>query len=323
VLPWLVLTALVPIVFAIVVVALNAGYYGAGGFVSRYLDAIERRDLAVALETPGVRLPDGASDAALTRQTMGSIGTHRILADDVDGSGRHHVTAEYRLGRDTARTEFVVEGAAPTALVFNGWRFAQSPTAVLRVHVLHDTGFRIDGVPVSAADDTPAGETVLDLAVLAPVRLVLDQQSSYLTAKPVPTAVTDPGATVEATVDVQANRRFVRDVQDEVNSFLDQCAKQTVLQPAGCPFRRLIEDRVLDEPEWSLVSYPGIGIQPGLAPDGSLSWSVPRTPGTAHIRVRVVSLFDGSVYTVDEDVPFEVSFLLTLRKDGGLDIRGT
>src|SRR5829696_407645 len=86
VLPWLVLTALVPVAFAIVVLALNTGYYSAGGFVSRYLDALQRRDLAVALETPGVSLADGASDAALTRETMGSIGRHRIVADSTDSS---------------------------------------------------------------------------------------------------------------------------------------------------------------------------------------------------------------------------------------------
>ena len=310
-LPWVVLTALVPVVFAAVVVVLNASYYSAGGFVSRYLDSLERRDLAVALNTAGVRLPEGVSDAALTRETMGSLSGARIIEDRTGSDGRHRVTAEYRLGSESARTEFIVEAAPPIALFFSGWRFAESPTAVLRVRVLHDTSFRIDGEPVSAADGTPAAETVLD------------QDTAYLTAEPVTAAVTEAGSTVEAIVDVQANRRFNRAVQDEVNEFLDACAEQTVLQPAGCPFRRLIEDRVLDAPEWSVTAYPQIGIQPGLAPDGTFAWSVPPTPGTAHIRVRVVSLFDGSVYTVDEDVPFDVSFVLTMREDGGLDIRGT
>src|SRR4051812_26076022 len=158
VLPWLVLTVLVPVAFAIVVLALNAGYYSAGGFVSRYLGAIERGDLAVALETPGVTLPADASRAALTRNTIGQLSDSRIVGDRVDGRGRHHVTAEYRLGRDTGRTEFVVTGAAPVALLFNGWRFADSPAAVLRVHLLHDTGFRIDGTSVSADAGSGTGE---------------------------------------------------------------------------------------------------------------------------------------------------------------------
>jgi hypothetical protein len=319
VLAWLVLTALVPVVFAIVVLVLNAGYYSAGGFVSRYLEAIERHDLAAALAAPGVTLPAGASPAALTRSTMGSLSDFRLVGDRADGKGRHHVTVEYRLGGDSGRTEFVVEGASPVALLFNGWRFADSPAAVLRVHVLHDTGLRIDGTPVPTGGSPRAA---LDFAVLAPVRLVLDQRSTYLRATPVNALVTAPGHTIEATVDVQANTHFRRAVQDEVKAFLDRCAEQRVLQPTGCPFRRQVQDRVLDAPRWSISAYPQIGIQPGAAVDGSFAWTVPSTPGTAHIRVRVVSLFDGSVYTLDEDVPFEVSFVVTLRNDGGLDMRG-
>src|SRR3954467_9900778 len=107
-LPWLLLTVLVPVAFAIVVLALNAGYYSAGGFVSRYLGAIERGDLAVALETPGVTLPADASRAALTRDKIRQLSGAGVVGDRVDGRGRYHVTAEYRLGPDTGRTEFVV-----------------------------------------------------------------------------------------------------------------------------------------------------------------------------------------------------------------------
>src|SRR4051812_19304667 len=78
---WVALTALVPVAFAIVVLALNSGVYSAGGFVSRYLDALDRRDVAVALETPGVRIPVGTSTAALRRDALPGLGGHRIVSD--------------------------------------------------------------------------------------------------------------------------------------------------------------------------------------------------------------------------------------------------
>ena len=37
---------------------------------------------------------------------------------------------------------------------------------------------------------------------------------------------------------------------------------------------------------------------------------IPKTAGTAHLRVDVQELFDGSVSTFDEDVPFEVEFAI-------------
>ena len=38
---------------------------------------------------------------------------------------------------------------------------------------------------------------------------------------------------------------------------------------------------------------------------------MPTASGTAHLVVDVQSLFDGSVSTFDEDVPFEVDYLIT------------
>ena len=48
------------VVFFGVVIALNATVYSASGFVGRYLDALDRRDLASLLDMNGVTVPDGA-----------------------------------------------------------------------------------------------------------------------------------------------------------------------------------------------------------------------------------------------------------------------
>jgi hypothetical protein len=47
---------------------------------------------------------------------------------------------------------------------------------------------------------------------------------------------------------------------------------------------------------------------------------VPRVSGTAHLRVDVKSIFDGSVSPFDEDVAFSVSYAITLSPDGRLNI---
>lgn len=318
--PWLALTLLVPVAFAVVVIALNSSVYSAGGFVSRYLDALARKDIAVALETPGVVPPAGASTAALRREALSGLGDHRIVADVDEGGGTHRITAEYGLGGSVRRGEFVVRGAAPAFVVFQGWRFAESPVAQLHVTVLHDSGFRINGYEWRDGA-TVRDQRVVDLAVLSPAAVVLDQESRYLRAEPVPVTLDDARNLAEATVDVRANDAFRQAVQTEVNSFLGTCAAQHVLQPAGCPFRRVLDDRVLEAPAWSIVSYPRIGIEPGIGDDGVFGWFVPPTPGTAHIVVKVVSLFDGTVSVVDEDVQFTVLYRIAIREDGGLDLR--
>ena len=318
---WIVFTALVPVAFAAVVLALNAGIYSAAGFVDRYLDALDRRDLAVALEMPGVSVPEGASRAALRREAMPGLARHRVVSDRDEGGGRHRVTVEYRLGGAPLMTEFLVRAGAPAFLLFNSWRFEESPVVRLAVTVHGDDAFRLNGVPIDGAEPAEPGVWTLDVAVLSPARVVLDQESRYLTADDVAVDVTSHSEPAQARVEVRANDAFVETVQDEVDEFLDGCAAQKVLQPAGCPFRKILEDRILDAPEWSIESYPRIRIEPRVSEDGTFAWTVPPADGTAHIRVRVLSLFDGSVVDLDEDVPFRVAYVIALRDDGGLDIR--
>ncbi len=48
------------------------------------------------------------------------------------------------------------------------------------------------------------------------------------------------------------------------------------------------------------------------------TWLVPTTPAAAHLVVQVRSLFDGSLSTFDEDVPFDVSYTISFPGDGSL-----
>ena len=316
-------TVAVLLAFAAVVLALNAGTYSAGGFVTRYLDALARRDLAVALTTPGVELPAGASRAALTREGLGRLGDHRIVGDRDDGEGRHIVTAEYRLGSATRRSDFVVEAGPRIALFFAGWRFAESPATTLDVSALHASSFRVNGVSVSGAPLGPGGGatsgSTTSLAVLSPGAFVIDEDSRYLRAAPVTLEVTGAVPTA-GTVDIRASNAFDEAVRTEVRNFLDRCATQQILRPGGCPFGKEVQDRVTGAPTWSIAGYPEIDLQPGATPAGDFAWTT-ASGGVAHIRVDVMSLFDGTRSTLDEDVPFTAAYAVTIRSDGGLDIR--
>ena len=85
--------------------------------------------------------------------------------------------------------------------------------------------------------------------------------------------------------------------------------------PTGCPFGQSLSNRVQNAPQWTMVSDPVVSIVPGV-PSGT--WSVPKTPAMAHLVVDVRSLFDGTLSTFDEDVPFEVQYALTFEADDRL-----
>jgi hypothetical protein len=107
-------------------------------------------------------------------------------------------------------------------------------------------------------------------------------------------------------------------VDEELHAYLDACATQSVLLPTGCPFGKTFDNRIDSTPEWSISTYPNVEIIPG---SNTGEWVMPITTASAHLSVEVRSLFDGTVRDFDEEIPFTVSYLLTIQPDNSLAIQ--
>ena len=323
VITWSAVFALLFAGFAASVVALNADLYSAHGFVKGYLSALERRDSASALEVPGVQTSNSAATDLLTDAAMGQLSDVRVIRDTANADSTHTVVVEYSIAppateatpepkATTGSTEFAVARDGTRLGLFPTWRFATSPLNTVSVTVLHDTTFDVNGVSVTSPAAVDAPSTYL---VFAPGRYDLDHESAYLTAATVPLEVSAIGEIADVSVDVQANEAFVAEVQKHVSAYLAECTTQEVLMPTGCPFGKSLSNRVESAPDWSMAAEPAVTIVPGTEPG---TWAVPKTPAAAHLVVDVRSLFDGTVSTFDEDVPFEVQYALTFESDDRL-----
>ena len=318
VITWSAVMALLIAGFGMSVVALNADIYSAHGFVGRYLEALERQDSAAALALPGVGTANDAASELLTSDAMGKLSDARTISDTAGPDGRHTVVAEYSIaapdgtGATTGRSEFVVTRDGTRFGIFPSWRFVSSPINSISVTVLHDQEFSVNGFDVTtkAAPDAAAA-----FQVFAPGYYVLQHDSTYLTAKKVVAPITEIGGIADVTVDVQANEEFVAEVQKHVTAYLAECTTQPVLLPTGCPFGKTFDNRVDSTPEWSMADYPRVEIVPGSETG---TWLMPESGAAAHLRVDIRSLFDGTVSTRDESVPFDVSFALSIEPDGSI-----
>lgn len=311
VITWSALFALLFAGFAASVVALNADLYSAHGFVSRYLEALERHDSSGALELAGVRTGNDAASDLLTDRAMGDLRDARVVSDTAGKDDRHTVVMEYEIAAPgakeatTATSEFVVARDGTRFGLFPSWRFVTSPVNTVAVTVLHSQDFTVNGLDLTteAAPDSPA-----TYQVFTPGLYSIGHESTYLDAKPVAAAITEVGEIMDVTVDVQANEAFVAEVQKHVSQYLGKCTTQQVLMPTGCPFGHQLSNRVESAPVWTMVADPVVSIVPGAV---SGSWAVPKTGAMAHLVVGVRSLFDGKVSTFDEDIPFDVQYALT------------
>ncbi|WP_104169826.1 hypothetical protein [Cryobacterium sp. M23] len=310
--------------------SLNRDLYSAGSFVGQYLDALARKDTAGALLLPGVRptaaeleaaaLPKDLPDTLLRNSVLGELTDIRLTADDESADGRHTVDYEFRLNGTPAAMTFQVESAGTFFGVFDSWRFTTSPLAVLRVNVLHQATFSVNRLTLDtrahAADGAP--ETFSNQAAylaFAPALYSFEHSSTLLDAASQTVPVVASGVT-DVTVDAQPNAQFIGQVQAELDRFLDDCTTQQVLQPTNCPFGIEINDRVRDDPIWSIAQYPPVTLVAGDS-----TFEMPDTEGQAHIVVEVQSLFDGDVEVRDEDVAFAVAISVTVNPDGSLALQ--
>lgn len=303
VLPWIVAFVLAVAAGGGAVAGLNATVFGAGDFVRVYLDALARGDAESALTLPGVSAGN-ADDALLVDDVLTGLTGIRQLSDDDLGDGHHRVTFAWSAPGGDGTTAFEVERVGTRLGLFPEWGFSASPVATVQLDMRNDPRFTANGLRHSTQQD--AAGTV-DYAVLVPGSYVFGHSSTFLRASDVTVLADEVGAVRDAVIDVQAGPAFATALGDEVHEHLDACATQQVLFPTGCPFGQAIANRIDSDPAWSIVAYPEVDeITPGAE---YATWTAGPAAGTAHLVVDVKSLFDGSVSTFDEDVPFEVTFL--------------
>ena len=306
---WSVVLGVILAGFGTTVFVLNSSLYSASGFVRTYLDALARHDLVAALELSGTRAVTGdASQALLSREAMGELTDIEVVSDDEDAAGIHYIVVDYVAGGIPGSTEFEVRRDGTLFGLFNGWAFVQSPLATVQITVRHERVFTANGMDLIGEQDV--AEPYL---VLTPTAIELSHDSEFYHADPVEVLVDKPGGTVDGVVDLQPTDAFVAEVQQQIDDYLAECTTQRVLLPTGCPLGETIINRIVSEPVWTMTSYPVVT----LVPDGRVAtWRVPLTNATAHLVVEVQSLFDGSISSFDQDVPFTVQYEVIVQQNG-------
>lgn len=310
---WGVIFGVLLLAFAGTIVTLNSTLYSAAGFVSSYLDSLARHDVDSALSMPGVEHPGDALPDLLVADALGKLSSYELVSDEAVGVDHTLRFTVHFVGEIEKEIEFWVEHTGPRLGLFSGWKFSRSPIGVLEATPHNAADFEVNGVAVTSVDGPgqPARFQVLTPGVYS-----LTHESKYLEAARTTFLAENSAWVTEAMVNVQASQAFVDQVNTELKEYLDDCATQQVLLPTDCPFGKQMSNRIEGQPQWSIAAYPEVSIQP--SPEQPGVWLVPSTPAAAHLTVEVRSLFDGSLSTFDEDVPFEVSYSITFPGDGSL-----
>lgn len=327
---WSGVGVLLLLAFAAGLAAIQRAYYSPSGFVEAFAHSIASHDVSGALGMPGAaptasalaaaKLPASASRELLRSDVLPTIREVEVVSDTSGRDGVHTVVVNASADGTPVSASVRVRQTGSVLGILPTWSFASTPLGVARITVAHADDFTVGRHTVSpraASPDQPADafSVSADYLMLPLAPLELDHRSRYLSA---PTVLATPaaGEVTETTVDAQPTAAFTKAVQQQVDGFLDECAKQKVLQPAGCPFGAEIDDRVQGDPTWSMVTYPDVRLTAG-----DTGWTAERSVGVAHLDATVQSLFDGTVSRRSEDEPFAMNLSsVVIRPDGSLSI---
>ncbi|MHA7279621.1 hypothetical protein ACX80H_07695 [Arthrobacter sp. MDT2-2] len=306
---WLLGLMLVGAGFVATVVLLNGRLYSPEHQVGLYLEALRQGDGGKALGLLNASVPEGSNptllDGEALRRASASLGDVEVGDARTTDGDRVEVPVTYSVDGAETTTVFPLQRTGTEWGFFNVWRFEHTVLPTVEVSALNSVEAAVNGVDVGLPDGRAA------LASFYPAVVDATYEGKYFSAPVQHTAVTSREPPPPAlTLATEATPELVQAVNDQLHTFLDDCAGQTVFQPTNCPFYYLTNERLAGGIAWSIEEYPSATIT-----QNNGEWSLAPLRGSARIDTRLRDFFSGAVRDVSESVPFEFEADLLVTED--------
>lgn len=284
------------------VVVVNTHIFNPEEQVHNYLEALSDGDGERALGLLNASVPD-ANPAMLNgaplQQSMSAVEDVAVGEAVEVSDGRVEVTTTYTVRGTAHSSTFSLARTGTEWLFFNTWEFVPSVLPTLELSVINQVEATLNGTRVGM----PEGRN--QFAVFYPGDFEAHYTSEYFAAPAQTVAVTDRSGDQRIALATAATDVLVEAVDAQIRRFLDECAAQTVFQPANCPFNFQTENRVAGDIRWSITEYPTVTIEPFNG-----SWVMAPLSGNAELSTSLQDLFTGSIEPVT--VPREFGFTARL-----------
>ncbi|UZD62225.1 hypothetical protein [Brevibacterium sp. JSBI002] len=298
----------------IVVTQLNGHMFGPEATVEKYFGELSDGDAEGALKVADVDVPQ-ESRTLLTNEVLGGSEAlpDDVTVEDAEISGdTATVAVTYDVGGSKSNSTLTLHRAGKKALFFDDWALKSPELLTLTVDTPGLKKVKVDGIDVDSDGSTlslPAfpGLYTIDLA----------EKSDLITADAVEVrAFLGDDANMEGKetplLSAHPSDAFRAEVDKQVKTLIDSCAKKSVAQPDGCPFGSSLADSYdATGLKWSISSYPTVTVaddsmgtdqysnpEDATGPNGGPAWLISSdTTGEA--------LVTGSYEMFDESEPFD------------------
>ncbi|MEU4473020.1 M48 family metalloprotease [Micromonospora sp. NPDC023888] len=256
------------------------------GFLSDQSGGTDRKLLAQLLRGDGYRPP---TDVEITKL-------------DRDGDSAT-ATVTYRLAGERRTTTVDLRRDEEATLgLFHGWRVSGGLTPL--DSPIAGPGAQLNGVALPGAAEGPA-------LVLLPGEYTATGPASALSETPSETVAVGPGqgsATLQLAPVLKPAAGEA--VEARVRAWLDECAKQTVVAPPGCPFRYY--GGSAQKVTWKILEYPQITVE--LTGPASAQVATP-TEAEGKVQVSGTTTYFGTSTPFTDEDEFTVAGVATADGD--------
>lgn len=301
---WL-LGVLTAVVIALSSLALiNRLVYGPGGQVRAYFAAVREGDGSKALGILGAQVPDASAamldGEALRASFAGLEDLETVDTVMLDGGERATVTVSYRVGEESYTSDFNLHKVGSHWGVFDRWAIDREVLPTVHIDAAALSAATLNGSKVSVKGGAQ------DFAVTFPGVYTVTYESALYSSASDTAVVTGDEGTPDLDLSLEPSETALASVNQQIKTYLDTCAAQSSLYPAGCPFEYSFDGRVSGGLAWTITDYP--------TPDVTLAggkWSLGKSSGTAEVSFTALDLYTGDTKEVTGQVDFALAGSLT------------
>ncbi len=302
---WLLLFMLGIAAASITIGVVNTQEFGPEKTVSHYLQALREGDGAKALALLHAKVP-GANAAALDGEALArsqaKLENLTVAQAEDAPENQKRVTVSYTVDETELSTDFLLTQGPRKWAFFDTWTMVPRTLPTVAASVANANEASINGVGVNM----PEGRNAF--AVFYPGSYELEFRSALFAAPPVTRHVTNAEQSVPAVALASGpTSDLLAQVDGVLRKYLDDCAKQTVLMPAGCPMSAHSNNRVTSPITWSIAAYPAITIS---AFNGQ--WVLAPLTVKTQLAFQEQDLFTGLLHDVKQSLDFDFTARLQI-----------
>lgn len=259
---WLAALMVLAVAAVITITLVNQKVFSPEQQVGQYFSLLQEGEGEQAMGLLDPETPQGNSvllDGEALQASVEPIQDFQVEDAREVTDGAVEVATNYTVDGQKHQTMFHLKRSGRDWLFFDRWHFAATDMPQLSVSADTTNQVRVNG------EDAPLTKGTAKLPVFLPAVVDASYREKYFQGAKRRVVVDSPSAagTDGLELTTKPTKELVQEIDDQLHEYLDDCAAQQVLKPAGCPLSYNTESRVAgDSIHWKITDYPEVKVGP-------------------------------------------------------------